>query len=151
MSPFVAGLRAKVGTSLLHLPTVSAICRDGADRILLVRQIDSGWWGVPGGAIEPGESPEQAVAREMAEETGVTIAPPRLVTVLGGPRCRVEYPNGDQLSFVAVIYEVTVAHGTLTPDGEETSAVEWFAVEDLANLSLGPFSRLLLETGLLSP
>jgi 8-oxo-dGTP pyrophosphatase MutT (NUDIX family) len=39
-----------------------------------IRQIDRRYWITPGGAIEPGESPEGAVVRELAEETGLCVA-----------------------------------------------------------------------------
>jgi 8-oxo-dGTP pyrophosphatase MutT (NUDIX family) len=56
---------------------VTAIVRDG-DRILMVRQQGpddaASWWFLPSGKIEPGESPVQAVARELREETGIAVA-----------------------------------------------------------------------------
>jgi ADP-ribose pyrophosphatase YjhB (NUDIX family) len=150
MSPFVAGLRAQVGTSLLLLPSVSVLCRDAQGRVLMVRQLETGSWGVPGGAIEPDEEPEAAAAREVLEESGAVVAIERLVTVVGGPRCRTEYANGDRLAFVAVVYEARMVGGELAPDGEETSAVGWFALEELGGLALGAFTTLLLETSVLT-
>lgn len=54
--------------------------RDG--RFLMIRRADHlenapGYWTPAGGRIEPGESPEQAVVREMAEEVGVEVRPLR--------------------------------------------------------------------------
>ncbi|PPK95959.1 ADP-ribose pyrophosphatase YjhB (NUDIX family) [Kineococcus xinjiangensis] len=56
---------------------------DGASRVLLVRGGDpavpgSRWWFTPGGGIAAGESPAEAAARELAEETGIAVAPAAL-------------------------------------------------------------------------
>jgi len=47
--------------------------------VLLVRRADDGRWAMPGGWVDPGETPEQAVVREVAEETGLQVSAPRLV------------------------------------------------------------------------
>ena len=48
------------------------------DRILLVRKVN-GMWDLPGGRLEPGESPEQALIREIREETALAVTPIRLI------------------------------------------------------------------------
>ena len=53
MSPYVAGLRARIGKSRLLLPSVTAIIYGERGEILLVRQRDGDVWSTPGGAIEP--------------------------------------------------------------------------------------------------
>jgi 8-oxo-dGTP pyrophosphatase MutT (NUDIX family) len=145
MSPFVARLRSMVGTELLHLPSVAAICRDESDRILLVRQKESGKWSTPGGAIEPGEAPEQAAIREVYEETGFVIIIDRLRTAVGGPEYRTTYANGDELSFVALIYDASVVEGEATPDNDETTEVGWFRLDELGKLPQERFLGLLLR------
>lgn len=55
---------------------VGAIIRDGTGRVLLVRRANEpgrGLWSLPGGRIEPGESEEAAVVREVREETGLVV------------------------------------------------------------------------------
>ena len=56
------------------LPAAFAAVRDSAGEILLVRRIDDGFWELPGGRVEVGESAAQAVVREVEEESGITIA-----------------------------------------------------------------------------
>jgi ADP-ribose pyrophosphatase YjhB (NUDIX family) len=145
MSPFVARLRSLVGNELLQLPSVAALCRDESHHILLVRQKDSGKWSAPGGAIEPGESPESAAVREVYEETGLIIAIDRLQTAVGGPDYRTVYANGDQLSYVALIYNASVVGGEPTPDDEETTEIGWFDIEELDELPNEHFLSLLLR------
>jgi ADP-ribose pyrophosphatase YjhB (NUDIX family) len=57
-------------------PAARAVVLDPDDRILLVRFELPAWtvWATPGGGIEPGESAEDAIRRELAEETGLTTA-----------------------------------------------------------------------------
>ena len=45
------------------------------DKILLSHELISGWWLVPGGGLEEGETPEECVIREVEEETGFIVKP----------------------------------------------------------------------------
>ncbi|GAB3233244.1 hypothetical protein GCM10027447_29480 [Glycomyces halotolerans] len=54
---------------------------DGAGRVLLCEPTYKQVWEAPGGAVEAGESPRRAAAREVGEELGLTIEPGRLVAV----------------------------------------------------------------------
>ena len=58
---------------------VSGIVVNERGELLVVKRSDTRTWAVPGGAIEAGESPMQAVVREMFEETGLKLLPVRLV------------------------------------------------------------------------
>src|SRR5256885_15674419 len=65
------------------IPAVGAIVFRGS-QVLLVRRSDppyQGRWSVPGGAIEVGETVEQAVVRETREETAVDVRPVEAITV----------------------------------------------------------------------
>src|SRR5437763_11981549 len=65
-----------------------AVIRDRPGRILLVLRANDpgrGLWSLPGGRVEPGETPEQAVVREVREETGleVSVGPALLRIAIG--------------------------------------------------------------------
>lgn len=91
---------------------VRVVLLDPEDRVLLISGMDptdpngARWWHVPGGGIEPGESPESAAIRETAEETGL-----RLGSV--GPviwRRRAEFSlMGERIEQHEVYFALTVA------------------------------------------
>jgi 8-oxo-dGTP diphosphatase len=64
------------------IPCVGAIVHDDSGRLLLVQRANppsAGCWTIPGGRVEPGETDQAAVAREVAEETGLVVEPLQLV------------------------------------------------------------------------
>src|SRR5437868_4217600 len=95
ISAYLAALRRHVGHDLIVMPAACALVRGAAGRVLIQRRADSGVWELPGGAIDPGEAPAQALVREIFEETGLVVRPRRLLGVLGGEALRLRYPNGD--------------------------------------------------------
>lgn len=145
MSPYVAALRSKLGSQLLLLPSVAIVARDGRGRLLLVRDRDSGEWGLPAGSIEPSESPLEAAHREMQEETGIASPALDLTAALGGEGYRHTYPNGDRVEYAIFVYTCTVGgneplQGT---DGEEVVDARFFTREDAPPLSL-PYPEAIL-------
>lgn len=114
---FIVDLRSVVGHSLLLLPGVRAVVRDGAGGVLMIRRSDFDRWDLPSGIIEPGEQPAQTVVREVFEETGMVVRPVAIIGVYAGDR--VTYPNGDVAQYVTIVFECDVVGGTLAADGEE--------------------------------
>jgi 8-oxo-dGTP pyrophosphatase MutT (NUDIX family) len=145
MSPFIRRLRDLIGSELLVLPSAAVLPRDDSGRVLLVRLIDTGLWATIGGAIEPDESPQEAALREAEEEAGVQLKLGPILAVLGGPDYRVTYPNGDKTSYVVTVYDARIVGGTLTADGDETSAVEWWDPGELPHVEMGTLTRALLR------
>ena len=128
MSDYVARLRACVGNDLLVLSSAACI-RDEQGRILLLRRSD-GMWSMPGGMLEPGESLEQAVVREVREETGLEVEPTALIGVYSDPEYIFTYPNGHQVQPIIAFFECRVVGGTLQPDREEILEARYFGPED---------------------
>ncbi len=112
------------------IPCVGAIITAG-DRILLIlrgHEPEAGRWSLPGGRIEAGETDEQALVREVREETGLEVAPGPLIGAVDRAR---------QDGGVLVIrdYAATVTGGRLAA-GDDADDARWFSVRDLADLSL---------------
>jgi 8-oxo-dGTP diphosphatase len=65
-----------------RIPCVGALVYDAAGRLLLVQRANEpgqGLWSLPGGRVEAGEDDATAIAREMAEETGLVVQPGDLI------------------------------------------------------------------------
>jgi 8-oxo-dGTP pyrophosphatase MutT (NUDIX family) len=90
-------------------------------KILLIKRRDIPVWVLPGGGIDPGESPEVAACREMEEETGYQVKIVRKIA---------EYSPTNRLAKLTHFYEVAVLDGA-PKTGAETRAVEFFALNQL--------------------
>jgi ADP-ribose pyrophosphatase YjhB (NUDIX family) len=132
ISPYLAGLRARVGTDLLLVPAAGAAVFDDDGRLLLARHADDGGWATPGGMVEPGERPADAAVRELREETGIEAEVVGLVGAYGGPDYVVTYPNGDRTAYVVTVYACRPTGGGPRPDGVEVLEVGWFDAEEVA-------------------
>ena len=121
ISNYLRRIREKIGLDLLLLPGVAALIRDAEGRVLIARRSDDGAWNLPSGAIDPGETPREALVREVREETGLLVEPRWIRAVVGGISCRHTYPNGDTTEPTSIYFECTVTGGALrSHDGEAT-------------------------------
>jgi ADP-ribose pyrophosphatase YjhB (NUDIX family) len=123
---------------------VAAIVRRDDGQILLERRSDCGWWGLPGGRVEPGESITEAALREVFEETGLTVRITGLVGLYSEPEERiVTYPdNVVHLIDAAVAAEVVSGRLTISPESEE---LQFFDPQRLPADLVPPARRLLAD------
>jgi ADP-ribose pyrophosphatase YjhB (NUDIX family) len=147
MSDYVRALRAKIGTAVLEIPTVSILTFDDRRRVLLVRHAEGNDWTTPGGMIEPYETPSNAAVREMWEETGLHVALTHIVGVFGGELCTSTYSNGDKVSWISTVFAAEVLGGTPMPDGIETLEVRYFERDELNGVRCKPHVPLFLDAG----
>ncbi|MSZ19362.1 MAG: NAD(+) diphosphatase [Actinobacteria bacterium] len=126
-------------------PAIIVSILDQNDRILLGSQgiWEENRWSVLAGFVEPGESLEAAVVREMNEESGLDVVEPEYIYSQGWP-----YPYSLMLGFTAR----ADSSQQLKPDGEEIVRLRWFTKEELlaeaANLLLpgrASISRAMIE------
>jgi len=105
---------------------VGAIVLDPAGRLLLVQRANepgAGRWSLPGGRVEPGETDQDAVVREVAEETGLQVRTTRLAgRVRRGP-------------YLIADYTCELVGGVLRA-GDDASDVRWADAETYAALPL---------------
>lgn len=120
-----------------------AVVRDPAGRLLLVQRghdPEAGRWTLPGGRVEAGESPADAAAREVAEETGLVVAVGREWLVLSRPTGQAG-PDGTDTVFEIHDFVAEPVGGSLRA-GDDAADAGWFTPAELA--------RLPLTTGLLA-
>lgn len=126
---YIANMRKLVGhQGMIFMTAFGVLWNEARDAILLERRADSpdSGWGFPGGFLDYGESPMQAVVREFKEETGLTV---EVVRVLGiSTHITDKNAWGDAQENIAVGFEVQLVGGTIQADGDETLEVKWVPV-----------------------
>ncbi|HHP0449163.1 TPA: NUDIX domain-containing protein [Vibrio harveyi] len=137
-SHYLKELRSKVGNQVLMIPGVAAVILNQNNQLLLQKKSD-GSWSLPAGMIEPGESPSQAVIREVREETGLAVEVERVLGVFGGEGFGFAYPNGDQVEYSVIMFKCQQTGQFAEDLDEETIELAWFSKSDMPTLAL-PYS-----------
>lgn len=124
------------------IAVVAAAMRDAEGRILMQRRPagkeHGGLWEFPGGKVEPGETPRDALVRELNEELtigadGASAAPLAFAE---------SAPTNGRPGIVILLYDVTAWTGEPVP--EPGSAIGWYAPESIGELPLPPLDSDLL-------
>tara|TARA_B100001113_G_C20624245_1_gene411884 strand:- start:54 stop:491 length:438 start_codon:yes stop_codon:yes gene_type:complete len=97
--------------------------KNGDDlEVLLIRRGNEPWkgaWAFPGGFVELGENPANAVIRELMEETGISGKNPQLLTVRGEPN------RDPRKHIVSIFYQVDVDTNRVPIAGDDAAHAEW--------------------------
>ena len=137
------------------LAAAFAAVRNVDGEILLVRRIDDGYWELPGGRVEVGETVARAVIREVAEESGVAITLTGLSGVYSDPTHVLLDPDGTVHQQLALCFHAVPSTSNNPaeprPDGIETQEAAWCAPAALANLAMHPAMRLRVRDALDEP
>jgi 8-oxo-dGTP diphosphatase len=118
---------------------VAAVLRDAAGRVLIAQRAPgkhmAGYWEFPGGKIAAGESSEQALTRELAEELGVALRRCH-------PLLQLRHDHADRVVELEVF--VVDDYGG-EPQSLEAQALKWVAAAELAAQALLPADRPIIE------
>ena len=129
----------------MQIPSAAAIIRDADGRVLLLKSANEDVWGLPAaGAIDLGETTQEAVVREVFEETNLRVNPVRISSVFGGKDFRFTYSNGDGVEYFTVVFECEISGGELFARVGEISAFQYFAPEELPELVI-PYPKLFFS------
>ena len=142
-------------------PSAKAMLLDSQERLLLLHVHDpveaalGHWWELPGGGVEPGESREQALVREVAEETGFVLDPASVSAARWHGRATFRW-LGQRRWQEETVHVARLAAGAVggpfrRTDDEGASIVEqrWWSLDEVAASPLAFYPRRLAELGAL--
>lgn len=131
---YIMNLRKQVGHEPLIGLGATTLVFNEKNEILLNLRTDTNNWGIPGGSMELYETIEETAIRELKEEAGISAEELELVTVLSGKDYYFEYPNGDKLCTVIVLFKVKNYSGTVKVSDKESKELKFFALDKLPTM-----------------
>ncbi|RRG18891.1 NUDIX domain-containing protein [Weissella viridescens] len=129
---YIHCLREHVGQQPIILNFAGGILTNPQGEVLLQHRTDFDAWGLPGGALELGESQVEACQREFKEETGLDVQVTQLLGSLSKAMQR--YPNGDAAQCIVTFFKVEEISGALQAGNAETSELAYFSLEELPEI-----------------
>jgi 8-oxo-dGTP pyrophosphatase MutT (NUDIX family) len=129
---YLGKLRALAGDEeVLLFVGARCVLRDDTGRILLIRRADNGYWSLPAGAMEIGESVAENAAREVSEETGLIATDLTPFALYTGAKHIHANMYGHTYQLHVTAFRIDAWHGDLLRESDETTDAGWFAPDAL--------------------
>lgn len=142
MKDYIKWIRSKVGHDTIILNFSCACITNERGEILLQKRSDKEeLWGLPGGAVEIGESIEEAMIREVKEETGLDVTVEHLIGFYS--KYFTTYPNGDSAQSICYLFKCNVISGDLVVDNKETFDLRFFDKNNIPKLFIQQHTDML--------
>ncbi|MBT2693925.1 GNAT family N-acetyltransferase [Bacillus sp. ISL-55] len=135
MSDYIKEIRALIGSRPFILVGSAVLVFNREYEVLLQLRTDTGRWGIPGGAMEPGESFEDTARRELFEETGLNLKRLKFIEVVAGEEYYFKYPNGDEIYNAIALYACEDWEGKLKMNDGESKELRFFPLNNLPSLT----------------
>ncbi|MFD9068914.1 NUDIX domain-containing protein [Streptomyces lasiicapitis] len=129
------------------VPSVTAVVRDDAGRLLLIHKTDNDLWALPGGGHDIGERIGDTVVREVSEETGLDVEIDSIVGLYTDPEHVLAYDDGEVRQQFSICFRARPVGGSLRTSSE-SKEVRWVHPTDLDGLDIHPSMMLRIRHGL---
>lgn len=127
---YISEMRKHIGHApMLSVGATVIVLKD--NKVLLNLRSDTCTWGIPGGAIELGETLEQTAARELKEDTNLTAESFTFLHLFSGSDFYFKYPNGDELYSVVALYLAEGVHGEMKITDGESKELKFFGKNEV--------------------
>jgi ADP-ribose pyrophosphatase len=141
----MSGKEEKPGREYRELPRAGVgaiVIHEG--RILLVKRASSpgkGFWAIPGGLVELGETVREAAEREILEETGISVRAKEAFYIFDF----IDRDSGGKIKYHYIIIDFLADYlGGEPKAADDVSDARWVAPDEAAALNLSPTTRKLL-------
>ena len=142
---YISEMRKYVGHDLVMTVGCGVLVENEKGEVLLQKRSDTGEWGVPGGALEPGETFVEAAARELAEEVGIVVSDLKLFGLYSGDDREIHYPNGDIVYSLSVIFITDSYTGEISDSDSEVLGHKFFDKNSIPKELFYPDARPILD------
>ena len=149
MSDYIGELRKLIGTRPIIMCGANVIILDNSGRILLHHRVDNDTWGLPGGAMEIGESLEETAIREANEEIGLICRNLKIFNVYSGEKLYYKYPDGNEVYNVTATYICKDFSGEIVVDETEGKDAKFFSVNNIPE-KISPPVRVIIDDFILN-
>ncbi len=126
------------------VPAASAIVANSEGKILLHRRSDNTLWGLPGGAMEIGESIGETIVREVKEETGLDVKVEYIVGIYSNPKHVIAFSDGEVRQEFSICFACKIVGGELRVS-EESFEVSFFSPAGIEQLPMHESNRLRIK------
>lgn len=128
---YILDLRKDIGRRPIIMAGAGVIIMNGKDEVLLQKRADNGYWALPAGSMELGESFEECARRELFEETGLIAGEMSIYATESGKESHYVYPNGDEVYMAGIIYLCRDWHGEMRVQIEEATEQRFYKLDSL--------------------
>jgi mutator protein MutT len=142
---YILELRKLVGPRPLIMVGATMLLINQNEELLMMKRTDNHMWGVPGGALEIGETLEGCVKRETLEEVGITVDRMELFGVYSGEEMHYTYPNGDEVFMVSAVYLSRIDHELIHLDLDEHSSYRFIKLNEIPEDVSPPIKPILRD------
>ena len=128
---YISDLRKKVGHDRIIMVGATAWVENEKGEVLMQLRSDTNDWSLPGGSTEMGETVEEAVKRELLEETGLVSEGAELIGIFSGKEYFYTYPNGDKVDTLIILFRMTGISGEAKISDDESKQLKYFPKSEL--------------------